>query len=188
MRQARTALAAVLLCAAGCQSDIALRRVDPDRSARESDKDLIIMSDTRRVTLDFTTPPVNDSIDDDMIFAYLSLPLHPLNGVEFNRFSVGAGWQNTAMSFSGLVDPSDIIPAIQAWRHFDPNASLLDVPGANPPYVMREPSPDMNEVDPRYPEYSAALMDAALRHGETGGDVMAEAPKAPVPTAAAEDD
>ena len=171
MRQVHAALIAALLCAAGCQSDVDLRPADKQHVYGAASDDLLLLSDTRRVTIDFRTPPVNKDIDSDTVFVYLSLPLHPINGPEFNNISLGGGWQDAAMSFNGLFQPFPKHLAYWDPKGLDPNASLVEWPEGTGLHRPAEPSPDMNKVDERYAEYAAALMAAAQQQGKTADAV-----------------
>ncbi len=189
MRQARTLLAAALLCAAGCQSDLALRPVDERiayaRSLRDADG-VVIVSDTRHVVLDFESPPVDDDIEGDMVFAYLSIPLHPVQGFQWNNPSIGGGWSNMAMSFTGVFQPLEFLRSAHGWEYFTGNDSLTKWLADHPQLPMSAPRLDVEPVDPRFAEYAAAAWDDVYQRGAPVAEVLAQS--ASTSSAAAEDD
>ncbi len=192
MRQIRAVLAAaMMLCAAGCQHDLALRAVDSNDTYVTTIRDveaLVIESDTRRVSLEFSPPPVDDAIDSDMVFAYLSLPLHPVRGIEFDNPGFGVGWSNTAMTFARVIEPFSRKQSVGAWDGDFFAEMLVDVPAELPKRRAATSTQEAGPVDPRFVEYAAALRELVYASGEwPAGDVLAGLPQTS-PAAAADTD
>jgi hypothetical protein len=89
--------------AAGCQHELASRSpalsswTDP-----KQDFNGFLLGDTRQVTLNFEPPPVKHEMKHDMVFGYISVPVH--NGALALRTpSFGVGYSNTAMTISSVV-------------------------------------------------------------------------------------
>jgi len=177
MRQTRAVLAVALVCAAGCQHDPALRAADTDGAyrsyARERDR-LRIVSDTLRVSLESTSASLNQDIENDMVFVYLSLPLHPIRGIEFDNPGIGVGYANTAMSFANVFEPFNGRSYSRTWTDETLGASMVEWPPVRAPRKVA--SSDMG-VEPEYAVYADALRDEVYRtHPATGDDVMARTP------------
>jgi len=174
-----------LLCAAGCQTtEGGLRAVDENNAYAASlwqAEGFVIKGDTRRVSLDFQPPPLRKDMDSDTYFMYLSLPLHPLNGIEFHNPSVGVGWSDMAMQFTNVFTPFPASEPNPYRRTLKRGEIVFEEPvdWQSPPTSSHEL--ELGPVDVRHAAYAAALRDE-MYYGapwRLSGDVVARAEGAP---------
>lgn len=172
MRQTRAVLAAALVCAAGCQHDLALRPGN-DRNGYVSDigdaDRFIIVSDTRRVSLQFLPPPVGEYISSDTVFFYLSIPLHPLRGIEFDNPGLGLGWSNRAMAFTRVFDPAPGYSPAYAWPAESAEGAVTDWSPLRARTSADPAGLESTSVDPRYADYAAVLREDVYRSNSARG-------------------
>jgi hypothetical protein len=155
---------AALLTAAGCQHELGSR--SPGLSSwsdPKQDFNGFLLGDTRQVTLNFEPPPVKHDMDHDMVFGYMSVPVH--NGsLALRTPSFGIGYSNTAMTFSKLVVTAkgDTTPL---WGEPKPENSLVMLPAWRPypdrpreRVTVREP-----KVEARFAAYAASIRAEATR-------------------------
>ncbi len=98
--------AVLALCAvsAGCQSgNKSLAGVGfEQRSAKEPQ--VLFESDRRDIIMHFTESRMNGLVDDDSFVAYMSVPLDPVSGPQFDEPGFAVGWGNSAVALSRLFD------------------------------------------------------------------------------------
>lgn len=153
-------LSVALLGVAGCQTDMQIRNLNKNGAYAENmwrTEGFSFESDTRQVILNFDRPPVEDVVDSDTYIAYISIPLHPIHGLQFNNPSFGVGWSDVSMSFSGIFDPTpEKIPYGQRVRVVPDD--IFENTGEIEEITTGE-GRDWSMVDPRYQAYAAALRD-----------------------------
>jgi len=180
MRYAPALMAlAALLGVAGCQSNLDMRNLNRHGAYAQTvweTEGFAFESDTRLVVLDFHEPPLGHIVDSDTYIAYISIPLHPEDGLQFNNPSFGVGWSDVGMSFAGIFDPTpDPLPYGRRVK-VAPN-DLLDYEGSGV-------GPYLTPVDPRYQAYAEALRESMYNLEMAG----APAPESPLPPAQEADD
>ncbi len=173
-------LSVALLGVAGCQTDMQIRNLNRNGAYAENmwrTEGFSFEYDTRQVVLNFDRPPVEDVVDSDTYIAYISIPLHPIHGLQFNNPSFGVGWSDVSMSFSGIFDPTpDKIPYGQRVKVvpddiFENTGEIEEITSGRGEWTA---------VDPRYQAYAETLRESLYNLDFAG--TSAAAPSKPIST------